>query len=66
MTSLRGTGLTYFFLYVGVSIATMASFAFNTMIGQVTPIALTDIGWRFYLVFVSGSSQYHAALCCIC
>ncbi|KAK5940310.1 hypothetical protein PMZ80_007730 [Knufia obscura] len=36
----------------GVSIACMASFAFNTMIGQVTPIAMTDIGWKFYLVFV--------------
>ncbi|KAK5954265.1 hypothetical protein OHC33_004838 [Knufia fluminis] len=22
------------------------------MIGQVTPIAMTDIGWKFYLVFV--------------
>ncbi|KAI5371027.1 putative major facilitator, sugar transporter, major facilitator superfamily [Septoria linicola] len=36
----------------GVSIATMTSFAFNTMIGQVTPIAIERIGWRFYLVFV--------------
>lgn len=36
----------------GVSIATMTSFAFNTMIGQVTPIAMKNIGWRFYLVFV--------------
>ena len=36
----------------GVSIATMTSFAFNTMIGQVTPIALEAIGWKFYLVFV--------------
>lgn len=36
----------------GVSIATMMSFAFNTMIGQVTPIAIENIGWRFYLVFV--------------
>lgn len=36
----------------GVSIACMASFAFNTMIGQVTPIAMTNIGWRFYIVFV--------------
>ncbi|KXT02498.1 hypothetical protein AC578_4166 [Pseudocercospora eumusae] len=36
----------------GVSIATMTSFAFNTMIGQVTPIALENIGWRFYVVFV--------------
>lgn len=36
----------------GVSIATMTSFAFNTMIGQVTGIAITNIGWRFYVVFV--------------
>lgn len=37
----------------GVSIATMSSFAFNTMIGQVTPIAIAKIGWRFYILFVS-------------
>lgn len=36
----------------GVSIATMISFAFNTMIGQVTDLAITNIGWRYYLVFV--------------
>lgn len=36
----------------GVSLATMMSFAFNTMIGQITPIAMTAIKWRFYLVFV--------------
>lgn len=36
----------------GVSIATMTSFAFNTMIGQVTPVALAAIGWRYYLVFI--------------
>ena len=28
----------------GVSIATMISFAFNTMIGQITPIAMNNIG----------------------
>jgi hypothetical protein len=28
------------------------SFAFNTMIGQVTPIAMTNIGYRFYYLFV--------------
>ena len=37
---------------MGVAIATMTSFAFNTMIGQVTPIAFTNIGWHFYLVFL--------------
>lgn len=36
----------------GVSIGVMVSFAFNTMIGQVTPIAMERIGWRFYLLFV--------------
>lgn len=30
----------------------MTSFAFNTMIGQVTPIAITAVGWKFYIVFV--------------
>lgn len=35
----------------GVSIATMTSFAFNTLIGQVTPIAMTNIRWRYYVVF---------------
>ncbi|KAF9885957.1 hypothetical protein FE257_012132 [Aspergillus nanangensis] len=36
----------------GVSIATMVSFAFNTMIGQVTPIAMESIRYRFYFVFI--------------
>ncbi|VUC23055.1 unnamed protein product [Clonostachys rosea] len=36
----------------GVALATMASFAFNTMIGQVTPLGMANIGWRFYIVFV--------------
>ncbi|KAJ3529292.1 hypothetical protein NM208_g9833 [Fusarium decemcellulare] len=36
----------------GVSMATMMSFAFNTMIGQVTGIAMTAVGWKYYLVFV--------------
>ncbi|KAK3946350.1 general substrate transporter [Diplogelasinospora grovesii] len=36
----------------GVSIATMTSFAFNTLIGQVTALAINSIHWRFYLVFV--------------
>jgi len=29
----------------GVSWGAMTSFAFNTMIGQVTPIAISSIGW---------------------
>lgn len=36
----------------GVSIATMVSFAFNTLIGQVTPLALKAIGWKYYIVFI--------------
>jgi sugar porter (SP) family MFS transporter len=36
----------------GVMIATMVSFAFNTMIGQVTPIAMTTVGYKFYILFV--------------
>lgn len=35
----------------GVSIGVMVSFAFNTMIGQVTPIAIGEIGYRWYIVF---------------
>ncbi|KAJ5151922.1 hypothetical protein N7492_010217 [Penicillium capsulatum] len=36
----------------GVSIATMTSFAFNTMIGQITPIAMESITYRFYFIFL--------------
>lgn len=36
----------------GISIGVMTSFAFNTMIGQVTAPAIADIGWRYFLVFV--------------
>ncbi|KAJ2985955.1 hypothetical protein NUW58_g5262 [Xylaria curta] len=36
----------------GVSIATMTSFAFNTLIGQVTEIAVESVGWRYFLLFV--------------
>lgn len=36
----------------GVAIATMTSFGLNTMIGQVTGIAMENIGWKFYLLFV--------------
>lgn len=35
----------------GVAIATMTSFAFNTMIGQVTPIAIEGVSWRYYILF---------------
>jgi sugar porter (SP) family MFS transporter len=36
----------------GVSIATMTSFAFNTLIGQVTPIAMRHIRYRYYFLFI--------------
>ncbi|KAK4926061.1 hypothetical protein LTR49_006975 [Elasticomyces elasticus] len=36
----------------GVSIGCMVSFAFNTLIGQVTPIALDSVGWHYYILFV--------------
>ncbi|KAF4547862.1 Sugar (and other) transporter-like protein 59 [Elsinoe fawcettii] len=36
----------------GVSIATMTSFAFNTLIGQVTSPAINDVSWRYFLTFV--------------
>ncbi|TVY23239.1 MFS glucose transporter [Lachnellula hyalina] len=36
----------------GVSIATMVSFAFNTLIGQVTSTAMTNIGYKYYFVFI--------------
>ncbi|KAF1809100.1 general substrate transporter [Eremomyces bilateralis CBS 781.70] len=39
----------------GVSIATMTSFAFNTMIGQTTSVAMRDdggIGYKWYYLFI--------------
>lgn len=36
----------------GVSLGVMTSFAFNTLIGQVTPIAMASVGWRYFLTFV--------------
>ncbi|KAI5310178.1 hypothetical protein KEM55_000811 [Ascosphaera atra] len=36
----------------GVSVATMTSFAFNTMIGQVSPRAMDSVGYKFYILFV--------------
>lgn len=36
----------------GVSLATMTSYAFNTMIGQVTPIAMESVQYRYYFVFI--------------
>ncbi|KAH6683205.1 MFS sugar transporter-like protein [Halenospora varia] len=36
----------------GVSIATMVSFAFNTLIGQITDTAMTNIGYKYYFLFI--------------
>lgn len=36
----------------GVSIATMTSFALNTMIGQITGPAMKTVGYRYYILFV--------------
>ncbi|GAB7358525.1 hypothetical protein MBLNU230_g2588t1 [Neophaeotheca triangularis] len=36
----------------GVSIATMTSMAFNTLIAQVTPIALDAVAWQYYILFI--------------
>ncbi|KAL2703072.1 hypothetical protein AAEP93_007370 [Penicillium crustosum] len=36
----------------GVALGCMVSFAFNTMIGQVTPIGMENSGWKFYILFV--------------
>ncbi|KAK3050588.1 hypothetical protein LTR09_008228 [Extremus antarcticus] len=37
---------------MGVCIATMVSFPFNTMIGQITPIAIEKLGYKYYYLFV--------------
>lgn len=29
----------------------MTSFAFNTMIGQVTSVAIVAVGWKFFILF---------------
>jgi hypothetical protein len=39
----------------GVSIATMTSFAFNTMIGQVTDVAMKNVGYKYYYLFIVSS-----------
>lgn len=36
----------------GVSLATMTCFAMNTMIGQVTPMAMETIHYKYYFVFI--------------
>ncbi|PYI13295.1 MFS sugar transporter [Aspergillus japonicus CBS 114.51] len=36
----------------GVSLACMVSYAFNTMIGQVTPIAMESVRYKYYYLFI--------------
>ncbi|KAK7203032.1 general substrate transporter [Myxozyma melibiosi] len=36
----------------GVAISTMTCYAFNTMIGQVTDKAMTEIGYKYYFLFI--------------
>ncbi|OJJ03472.1 hypothetical protein ASPVEDRAFT_53867 [Aspergillus versicolor CBS 583.65] len=36
----------------GVAIGCLVSFAFNTMIGQITDLAISSQGWRYFLLFV--------------
>ncbi|QRV72672.1 Sugar (and other) transporter [Ceratobasidium sp. AG-Ba] len=37
---------------MGTSVSTMANWAVNVMISQVSPIGLHRLGWKFYLVFI--------------
>ncbi|TFK40034.1 sugar transporter [Crucibulum laeve] len=37
---------------IGTSVATCANWAFNTMIGQVSPLGMANVKWKFYLLFV--------------
>ncbi|QRV81910.1 Sugar (and other) transporter [Ceratobasidium sp. AG-Ba] len=37
---------------MGTSVSTMANWAINVMISQVSPIGLHRLGWKFYLVFI--------------
>ncbi|KAI0389532.1 MFS sugar transporter-like protein [Xylariaceae sp. FL0594] len=50
----------------GVSLATMTSFAFNTLIGQVTELAVDAVGWRYFLLFavpnLTNAVFFYAAL----
>ncbi|TFK75143.1 general substrate transporter [Pluteus cervinus] len=37
---------------MGTSVATCANWAFNTLLSQVSPLAMESIQWKFYLIFV--------------
>ncbi|KAF8240724.1 general substrate transporter [Tricholoma matsutake] len=38
---------------IGTSVATCANWAFNTLLAQVSPMAMTNVTWRFYMLFVA-------------
>ncbi|GLB40553.1 putative general substrate transporter [Lyophyllum shimeji] len=38
---------------IGTSVATCANWAFNTLLGQVAPIGMTNVQWKFYMLFVT-------------
>ncbi|GAW03574.1 general substrate transporter [Lentinula edodes] len=37
---------------IGTSVATCCNWAFNTMLSQLSPIGISNVGYKFYLVFV--------------
>ncbi|KAF5382196.1 hypothetical protein D9615_004252 [Tricholomella constricta] len=38
---------------LGTSVATCSNWAFNILIGQVSPLGMTEVGWKYYMLFVS-------------
>ncbi|KAA1467691.1 general substrate transporter [Dentipellis sp. KUC8613] len=38
---------------IGTSVATCANWAFNVMLSETSPIAMNNIGWKFYMLFVA-------------
>ncbi|KAF7424377.1 hypothetical protein PC9H_009684 [Pleurotus ostreatus] len=38
---------------IGTSVATCANWAFNVLLSQVSPIGMTNVKWKFYLLFVA-------------
>ncbi|KAF8150613.1 general substrate transporter [Crassisporium funariophilum] len=37
---------------LGTSVATCSNWAFNTLIGQVSPLGIAKVQWKFYMLFV--------------
>ncbi|KAG6849723.1 hypothetical protein H0H93_005926 [Arthromyces matolae] len=37
---------------LGTMVATCSNWAFNTLLGQVAPIGMANVGWKFYMLFV--------------